>query len=62
MAAAYIAVPTPRDVVSRYGPSQEHSVRALAMGLAQALTDVHASLIHRDLKPSNVMMTLDARR
>lgn len=59
VATAYMAGPSLREVVNRFGPLPEHSVRALAVGMAHALTDIHASLIHRDLKPSNVMMTLD---
>ncbi|WP_369203207.1 Hsp70 family protein [Streptomyces sp. PU-14G] len=59
VATAYIAGPTLHEVVSRYGPLPERSVRVLAARLAQALADIHLSLIHRDLKPSNVMMTLD---
>ncbi|MDT0310419.1 serine/threonine-protein kinase [Streptomyces sp. DSM 44917] len=63
VATGYVAGPPLREVVERHGPLAEHSVWALAYGLAGALTAVHGSgLIHRDLKPSNVMVTLEGPR
>ncbi|MBW5421801.1 protein kinase, partial [Streptomyces sp. BG9H] len=64
VATQYVAGPSLQDVVARdFGPLPEPSVRALAGGLAQALTDIHtASLIHRDLKPGNVLITIDGPR
>ncbi|MEV2256895.1 serine/threonine-protein kinase [Streptomyces sp. NPDC050147] len=64
VATQYVAGPSLQDVVARdFGPLPENSVRALAGGLARALTDIHtASLIHRDLKPGNVLITIDGPR
>ncbi|ONK16122.1 serine/threonine-protein kinase [Streptomyces sp. MP131-18] len=61
VATGYVVGPPLRQVVdSLNGPLAEHSVWALALGLARALTEIHGSgLIHRDLKPSNVMVTLE---
>ncbi|WP_445064313.1 protein kinase domain-containing protein [Streptomyces sp. SAS_281] len=63
VATAYVPGPTLAEVVSRHGPLPERSVRGLASGLCDALTDIHAAgLVHRDLKPSNVMVTIDGPR
>ncbi|MFD0902435.1 serine/threonine-protein kinase [Actinomadura sediminis] len=64
VATGYVAGPTLQETVAElYGPLPEHSVRALAAGLAEALREIHdRGLIHRDLKPSNVMLTLDGPR
>jgi serine/threonine protein kinase len=61
VATGYVAGPPLREVVDTlHGPLPEHSVWALAYGLASALLAVHHNgLIHRDLKPSNVMVTLE---
>uniref|UniRef100_UPI00066E37A1 serine/threonine-protein kinase n=1 Tax=Streptomyces sp. SBT349 TaxID=1580539 RepID=UPI00066E37A1 len=60
-ATGYVAgVPLREAVDTLHGPLPEHSVWALAYGLASALMAFHGSgLIHRDLKPSNVMVTLE---
>ncbi|MBF6170619.1 serine/threonine-protein kinase [Nocardia blacklockiae] len=51
------------DAVEEYGPLPEPSLITLAIGLARALTDVHATgLVHRDLKPSNVLLAVDGPR
>ncbi|MFE6776322.1 DUF4328 domain-containing protein [Streptomyces sp. NPDC057702] len=64
VATGYIGGPSLHQVVAEdHGPLPEHSVRALARGLALALRDIHgAGLIHRDLKPSNVLVTIDGPR
>ncbi|PYC66655.1 serine/threonine protein kinase [Streptomyces tateyamensis] len=63
LATAYVLGPSLTDAVGRYGPLPEHSVRALGVGLAQALRAVHAAgLVHRDLKPSNVLLAADGPR
>ncbi|MEU3253262.1 serine/threonine-protein kinase [Streptomyces sp. NPDC006997] len=64
VATGYVAGPSLEQVVSRdHGPLPERSVRILAAGLAQALTDIHAAgIVHRDLKPSNVLITIDGPR
>ncbi|MFB4420582.1 protein kinase [Streptomyces sp. QL37] len=60
VATAYVPGPTLAEVVRRFGPLPEESVRGLASGLCRALGDIHgAGLVHRDLKPSNVMVTID---
>ena len=63
LATAYVDGPSLSEAVTRYGPLPAGSVRALAAGLAEALTAVHAlGLVHRDLKPSNVLLAADGPR
>ncbi|MFE2408503.1 serine/threonine-protein kinase [Kitasatospora sp. NPDC059408] len=60
VATGYVAGPALAEAVAQFGPLSEDGVRALAAGLAEALTAVHGlGLIHRDLKPSNVMLSPD---
>ncbi|MFF3066733.1 serine/threonine-protein kinase [Kitasatospora sp. NPDC057936] len=60
VATGYVAGPSLAEAVAQFGPLSEDGVRALAAGLAEALTAVHGlGLIHRDLKPSNVMLSPD---
>ncbi len=57
LATEYLAVPSLAEVVRKCGPLPEASVRALAIGLAEALIALHdVPIIHRDLKPSNVLV------
>ncbi|MGW8630911.1 protein kinase domain-containing protein [Streptomyces sp. NPDC055793] len=63
LATSYVLGPDLTDVVAAHGALPEHTVRALAAGLAAALQDIHAAgLIHRDLKPSNVLLAADGPR
>ncbi|MBV2366369.1 serine/threonine-protein kinase [Streptomonospora nanhaiensis] len=51
------------DAVRAYGGLPEHTLRVLATGLAEALTEIHrVGLIHRDLKPGNVLLAEDGPR
>jgi hypothetical protein len=51
------------EVVAAHGPLPEHSVRALAAGLSEALEVIHgAGIVHRDLKPSNVLLSAEGPR
>ncbi|MFF9811370.1 PQQ-binding-like beta-propeller repeat protein [Streptomyces coeruleorubidus] len=63
LATSYVLGPDLTDVVAAHGALPEHTVRALAAGLAAALQEVHtAGLVHRDLKPSNVLLAADGPR
>ncbi|MFM9493264.1 protein kinase domain-containing protein [Streptomyces galilaeus] len=45
------------------GPLRGTELRRLALGLVEALRDIHrAGVVHRDLKPSNVLMAEDGPR
>ncbi|MET9377761.1 serine/threonine-protein kinase [Streptomyces sp. NPDC002992] len=61
VAIGYVPGPSLRTVVGdEFGPLPTATVRALAAGIARALTHVHAAgLVHRDLKPSNILLTVD---
>jgi serine/threonine protein kinase len=51
------------EAVGRAGPLPPGTVLALAAGLAEGLSAIHAAgVIHRDLKPSNVLLALDGPR
>ncbi|EIV92748.1 serine/threonine-protein kinase [Frankia sp. QA3] len=58
LATEYLDGPNLMDHVRRNGPMDETVVRALAVGLAEALVAIHSvGVVHRDLKPSNVLLT-----
>ncbi|MFJ6407000.1 serine/threonine-protein kinase [Streptomyces hydrogenans] len=58
VASDYIDAPDLAALVRDGGPLPEVELRALAVGLAEALEAVHrAELVHRDLKPSNILVT-----
>ncbi|GGN28725.1 protein kinase domain-containing protein [Streptomyces fuscichromogenes] len=63
LVTSYIAGPSLQEAVAERGPLPAADVLALAAGLAEALTSVHAAgLVHRDLKPSNVLLAEDGPR
>jgi serine/threonine protein kinase len=60
LATAYVAGPSLAQVVREHGPLPVDSVLALAAGLAESLTGMHAAgVVHQDLKPSNVLLAED---
>ncbi|MGW4600143.1 protein kinase domain-containing protein [Streptomyces sp. NPDC004457] len=63
MATSYIPGATLQHRVAERGPLQGQELRSLAVGLAEALRDIHrAGVVHRDLKPSNVVLGDDGPR
>ncbi|MCQ4213215.1 protein kinase domain-containing protein [Streptomyces longispororuber] len=63
MATAYIEGPTLADRVRDQGALHGRELRDLAVGLAEALRDIHrAGLVHRDLKPANIVLSPDGPR
>ncbi|MEV7612560.1 serine/threonine-protein kinase [Streptomyces sp. NPDC089799] len=54
----YIPGPSLHEVLRTHGALPATTVRALALGLAEALEGIHAcGLIHRDLKPGNIVVS-----
>ncbi|CAM5472065.1 endo alpha-1,4 polygalactosaminidase [Streptomyces aurantiogriseus] len=63
MATVYVPGRTLSDIVAKDGPLRGREVRTLALGLVEALRDIHrVGVVHRDLKPSNVLMAEDGPR
>ena len=63
MATLYVPGRTLSDVVAQDGPLSAPDVRTLALGLVEALRDIHrVGVVHRDLKPSNILMAEDGPR
>ncbi|MEW2117360.1 PQQ-binding-like beta-propeller repeat protein [Streptomyces sp. NPDC005474] len=63
MATLYVPGFTLSEVVQKDGPLSRRDLRALGLGLTEALRDIHrVGLVHRDLKPGNVLMTEDGPR
>lgn len=63
MATLYVPGRTLSDVVAKEGPLRGSELRVLALGLVEALRDIHrVGVVHRDLKPSNVLLAEDGPR
>jgi serine/threonine protein kinase len=63
LVTAYVPSTSLSDAVERQGPLPSQSVLALAAGLAEGVSAIHAAgVIHRDLKPSNVLLAQDGPR
>ncbi|MGW0963229.1 serine/threonine-protein kinase [Streptomyces gelaticus] len=63
MATTYIEGYTLAQHIAAEGPLNGAELRRLAIGLAEALRDIHrAGVVHRDLKPSNVVLSPEGPR
>ncbi len=63
LVTAYVPGTSLSEAVEQQGPLPPQSVLALAAGLAEGLSAIHAAgVIHRDLKPSNVLLAQDGPR
>ncbi|MEU5092308.1 protein kinase [Streptomyces sp. NPDC021356] len=63
MATAYIAGHTLAQHIATKGPLNGAALKRLAVGLAEALRDIHrVGVVHRDLKPSNVVLSPEGPR
>ncbi|MFF7441571.1 serine/threonine-protein kinase [Streptomyces sp. NPDC008122] len=63
MATAYVPGRALRDRVESEGPLSGAELRVLAVGLVEALRELHqVRVVHRDLKPDNVLLTEDGPR
>jgi hypothetical protein len=63
LVTAYVPGASLAEAVEEQGPLPATTVLALAAGLAEGLSAIHAAgVIHRDLKPSNVLLAPDGPR
>ena len=63
LATQFVDGPALGDTVDHRGPMPDDAVFRLALGLAEALSAIHAAgLVHRDLKPSNILLAADGPR
>ncbi|MFD8305563.1 protein kinase [Streptomyces sp. NPDC059690] len=63
MATQYVPGRSLADHLRTHGPLTGAQLRTLALGLVEALRDIHRTgVVHRDLKPANVLMAEDGPR
>ncbi|MYW48673.1 serine/threonine-protein kinase, partial [Streptomyces sp. SID161] len=63
MATQYVTGQSLASRIRDRGPLSAYELRPLALGLAEALRDIHrAGVVHRDLKPANVLLAEDGPR
>ncbi|MEW1686915.1 serine/threonine-protein kinase [Streptomyces sp. NPDC091265] len=63
MATTYIEGHTLAQRIAADGPLNGAELKRLAIGLAEALRDIHrVGVVHRDLKPSNVVLSQEGPR
>ncbi|MFF7381196.1 PQQ-binding-like beta-propeller repeat protein [Streptomyces massasporeus] len=63
MATQYVPGPSLARRIRDRGALPDTELRALALGLVEALRDIHrAGVVHRDLKPANVLLAEDGPR
>jgi Protein kinase domain/Septum formation len=63
LVTAYVPGASLAEAVEQQGPLPVPTLLALASGLAEGLSAIHAAgVIHRDLKPSNVLLAADGPR
>ncbi|MFG2498735.1 protein kinase [Streptomyces sp. NPDC048441] len=63
MATSYIEGHTLAQHIAKKGPLTGADLRTLAIGLTEALRDIHrVGVVHRDLKPSNVVLSPEGPR
>ncbi|MER5436393.1 PQQ-binding-like beta-propeller repeat protein [Streptomyces sp. NPDC002588] len=63
MATQFVPGRSLADRIREGGPIRGPEVRLVALGLVEALQDIHrAGVVHRDLKPANVLMAEDGPR
>ncbi|MEU0723266.1 protein kinase [Streptomyces sp. NPDC006140] len=63
MATQYVPGPSLARRIRDRGALPEAELRRLALGLVEALRDIHqAGVVHRDLKPANVLLAEDGPR
>ncbi|MFJ9628463.1 protein kinase [Streptomyces sp. NPDC101175] len=63
MATQYVPGRSLAERIREQGALREAELRRLALGLVEALRDIHrAGVVHRDLKPANVLLAEDGPR
>ncbi|WP_413807968.1 protein kinase domain-containing protein [Streptomyces sp. OE57] len=63
MATSYVPGRTLAERVAAGGPLRGAELRRLAIGLVEALRDIHrAGVVHRDLKPANIVLSDEGPR